>query len=71
MIARRHGHSTPQMQGGFARQARARHLVLTQTFSARHGGGRSAGERRVMEAIRKHAEREFAGGDRGEAAARA
>ena len=65
MIARRHGHSTPQMAGRLARQARARHLVLTH-FSPRYGGGRSAGERRVMEAIRKHAEREFAGGDQGE-----
>ncbi len=44
------GHSTPQMAGRLARACKAKKLVLVH-FSARYSGGKSAGARKVMQAI--------------------
>ncbi|KXN83744.1 Zinc phosphodiesterase ELAC protein 1 [Leucoagaricus sp. SymC.cos] len=48
--AKSRGHSTPQMAGTFAKQIRARKLVLNH-FSSRYPGDDSYDAKRVMEAI--------------------
>ena len=56
--ARSRGHSTPQMAGVFAKQIRAKKLILNH-FSARYAGDESSDSRRIMEAISKLAAEKY------------
>lgn len=58
--ARSRGHSTPQMAGAFAKQVRAKKLVLNH-FSSRYPGDDSESTERIMDAIGRLAGEEFGG----------
>lgn len=59
--AKSRGHSTPQMAGAFAKQIRARKLVLNH-FSSRYPGDDSENAKKVMEAIGNLAAERYGGG---------